>query len=211
MQLPKWLNEMGYGHPCYDTTEKLSVLVSGGIDLMPVTKLPKPPENISRETYNELKYLYELQEEEREFMEALIIKADRNPMSLFFEKCAEYQIEAYQDEVEQIKNLWGAITSELKMKYNRARPYQLAPYYGIGLFPMQSISAWSGAYPSGHTVQAEAVARFYSDRYPELADEFKKVAKAISHTRLVGGFHYPSDVLAGEELVEQLWNDLYSL
>lgn len=211
MKLPEWLNDMGYGHPCYETTEKLSAIVGGGLNLMPKIDLPSPPKNLSEETFKELQYLYELQEEEREFMEALIEKADTKLLSLFIEKCAEYQIESYEDEADKIMDLWGAVTSELKMKYNRARPFQLAPYYGIALFPLRSISAWSGSYPSGHTVQAEAVARFYADRYPELADEFKKIAKAISHTRLVGGFHYPSDILASEQLVEQLWNDLYAL
>ena len=54
-------------------------------------------------------------------------------------------------------------------------------------------------------MQAEALSRFYAQKYPELADEFDYVAKAISHTRLVGGYHFPSDILASETLVELLW------
>ena len=211
MKLPEWLNELGYGNPCYETTNSVSSIVGGGLYLLPKTEIPNPPKNNSEETFRELVYLFELQEEEREFMEALIKKADKDLLSFFLEKCAEYQIDPYLEKVTELKNLWGAVTGEVKLKFNRPRPFQLATYYEMPLYPMPSVSAWSASYPSGHTVQAEALSRFYSDRYPELADEFKAIAKGISHTRLVGGFHYPSDILAAEELVEELWDDLYSL
>ena len=203
------INDIKYGHPVkqalndFDNAQEMG-LTPRALEML-VRLIPPVPANDSKETNEELEYLYELQEVERPFMERLIEKADDDLPSVFFDMCAEWQIEAYEDEaLEHIKG-WGALSGVLKIYFNRARPFQLAPYHKVPLFPMASISAWTASYPSGHTMQAEALSRFYAQKYPELSDEFDNVAKAISHTRLVGGYHFPSDILASETLVDLLW------
>lgn len=206
------INDMKYGHPTKEALNHFDKAVEMGLTPraldMIVRLIPPVPANDSKETNEELEYLYELQEVERPYMERLVEKADDDLPSVFFDMCAEWQIESHEEEALEHINGWGALSGVLKIYYNRARPFQLAPYHKIPLFPMSSISAWTASYPSGHTMQAEALARFYAQKYPELADEFADVAKAISHTRLVGGYHYPSDILASETLVELLWGKL---
>ena len=212
MKLPIWFDEMGYGNPSEGSIKRVEKVLKGGMSTLPIlVDFPKFPKNSSKETLEELLFLYELQEEERPFMEALIEKADYELFSLFREKCAEYQINNFEDQAESVMEIWGALSTDLKMNYNRARPFQLAPYYDIPLYPMKSTTAWGSAYPSGHTLQAEALANFYTYLYPELEDEWRQIARAISHTRLVGGFHYPSDILASETIVKALWNDDFAL
>jgi acid phosphatase (class A) len=200
------LDDIRYGNPVEESLKDFRRFLKMGINPDILAKLIPPyPPNSSSETREELEYLYELQEEERPYMKRLIARVDKSVSEIFFDMCAEWQLEAYEEEALIVIKTWGALAGILKVFYNRARPYQLAPHHKIPLFPMVSISAWSAAYPSGHTIQAEALARFYGEKYPEIADEFVTLAQSVSHTRLVGGYHFPSDILASEALVELLW------
>jgi len=205
------INDITYGHPIKKALKDLEKIRELGVTaqlFLLLVEAIKPPLNDSAETLEELEYLYELQEEERPYMERIIKRADDSVSGVFFDMCGEWQIDTYEEEALALMKKWGSLAGVMKLYFNRARPYQLAPHHGIPLFPMPSISAWSGAFPSGHTIQAEALSRFYGEKYPEIAEEFDKVAKSISHTRLVGGFHFPSDVLASEMLIEILWEHL---
>ena len=205
------LDNIRYGNPVENALDDLRRFLEMGYDPLAVRNanlIPPYPANSSAETREELKYLYELQEVERPYMERIIRAADEDLVGVFLDMCAEWQLDSHEEEAKEEVLKWGALSGVLKIHYNRARPYQLAPHHQIPLFPMTSISAWSASYPSGHTMQAEALARFYAVKYPELSNEFADLAKAISHTRLVGGYHFPSDILASEELVKLLWGRL---
>lgn len=205
------IDDIRYGNPVENALDDLRRFLEMGYDPLAVRNanlIPPYPANSSAETLDELEYLHELQEVERPYMERIIRAADEDLVGVFLDMCAEWQLESYEEEATEEALKWGALSGVLKLHFNRARPYQLAPHHGISLFPMTSISAWSASYPSGHTMQAEALARFYGEKYPEIAQEFTDVAKAISHTRLVGGYHFPSDILASEELVQLLWGRL---
>lgn len=205
------IDDIRYGNPVQHALNDLKRFLKMGYDPLAVREarlIPNYPANSSKETREELEYLYELQEVERPYMERLVKKADEDLIGVFLDMCAEWQLEPYEEDIREVAKRWGALVGVLKIHYNRARPYQLAPHHGIPLFPMASSSAWSASYPSGHTIQAEAISRFYGEKYPEIAEEFVGVAKAISHTRMVGGYHFPSDILASEELVELLWGRL---
>lgn len=194
---------LGYGNPSDSHEELLDKFIESGMD---VPQLPEHPRNSSEETLSELEYLYLLQEEERPYMRPLIVKADEDLTSLFYEVCAEYQIDPMIPVVENLSDKVAEVVAFLKYSFNRARPFQLAPYYDVELYPMDSISAWSASYPSGHTTQAEMLRLYYTNLYPELADEWMRVAALISRTRMVGGMHYPSDIAAGILLARWFWS-----
>ena len=204
------LDQIGYGNPSKRTVDRNMEFLcdSTGCEDPDLTGIPliNFPSNSSSYVFQELEYLYALQEEERPFMESLIQRADKDGASLFYDLCARYQIDSYKEEVEEIKEDVGVLIGHLKMMFNRPRPFQLAAILGVPLYPMDSISAWSAAYPSGHSLQAEILSKFYSEKYPEIADKFDEVAKMISHTRLVGGFHYPSDVEYAEVIADKIWS-----
>ena len=87
------------------------------------------------------------------------------------------------------------IIMKYKNIYNRARPSQIVPNIinrknGILL---NSSTANTPAYPSGHAFQAYYLGKILSKKFPEKKDEIMKIAKRIGDIRIIGGLHYPSD------------------
>jgi acid phosphatase (class A) len=58
------------------------------------------------------------------------------------------------------------------------------------------------AYPSGHAVRATVYARLLSAIFPDHADALLELARQIGYGRVIGGVHYPIDVVAGQTLGE---------
>lgn len=87
------------------------------------------------------------------------------------------------------------VVEPLKSFFMRPRPYRLWP--GVTL---TFGTAWSYAFPSGHTATAFAAAyllnRFYGGRMLWLYG----IAAWVGITRIYTGVHYPTDVLGGAVL-----------
>jgi hypothetical protein len=83
--------------------------------------------------------------------------------------------------------------AKLKYHFQRPRPFQLANYYKLKLFPHISFSGYSPSFPSGHTFQASLICYVLGNNFPEKYDYFEKLAKDIELSRLYLGVHYPSD------------------
>ena len=82
---------------------------------------------------------------------------------------------------------------KLKYFYQRPRPYQLAQYYKLKLFPYNSFSSSTPSYPSGHTLQAYVILNVIADKYPNQYQFCKEMIDDIAYSRLYLGLHYPSD------------------
>lgn len=90
-----------------------------------------------------------------------------------------------------------------KAAWNRARPYLENP----ALHPAVDRSA-TAAYPSGHAYSASCYAALLAAAFPEHAAEWEKQAALVRWSRVVGGAHYPSDVIAGKILGEAVAREL---
>jgi hypothetical protein len=93
-----------------------------------------------------------------------------------------------------------------KYIYNRARPSQIAPDIiniknGILL---NSKTANTPSYPSGHAFQAYYLGKILSKKFPEKKDIIMKIAKRIGDIRIIAGLHYPSDRDFAYWLVDKL-------
>jgi hypothetical protein len=55
------------------------------------------------------------------------------------------------------------------------------------------------SFPSGHAATAALYAELLSEAVPELAAKFEERVKSYDESRLVCGFHYPSDLTAGDK------------
>jgi len=91
--------------------------------------------------------------------------------------------------------------------YNRARPSQIVPNIinkekGILL---DSKTANTPAYPSGHAFQAYYLSKILSKKFPDRKDEIMKIANRISDIRIIGGLHYPSDRDYAYYLVDNIY------
>jgi hypothetical protein len=100
------------------------------------------------------------------------------------------------------------IIIKLKYKYNRPRPYQLAPMLGISLRFDIKDSAKSPSFPSGHALQGKLAANVLSLMFPELKDKFQKIGANVAYSRYIGAFHFPSDLEYGALLADWLMDHI---
>ena len=95
-----------------------------------------------------------------------------------------------------------------KYMYNRARPSQVAPDIinkEKGSL-LDSKTANTPAYPSGHAFQAYYLAKILSKKFPKKKEELMKLANRVSNARIIAGLHYPSDSDFAYWLVDNLFN-----
>lgn len=116
----------------------------------------------------------------------------------FEELCNSNGLEYNKKYFKALMKECASITIRLKYKFNRPRPYQLAPVLGVDLNVRESDTAKTPSFPSGHSMQAMTQALVIAKMYPQIEKEAIKLAKEISKSRIVGGHHYPSDVDYGE-------------
>ena len=87
-----------------------------------------------------------------------------------------------------------------KLYYNRARPYQIA-----NVNTLHSRSANTPSYPSGHAVQAFALAKRLTSLFPEKATQVNDLAEKVADIRKIGGVHYPTDKEFARRLVDKMF------
>lgn len=86
----------------------------------------------------------------------------------------------------------AAVNTAAKYVFKRQRPYEIDKSITTVVPRPKSYS-----YPSGHTSAAYAAARVISKLAPELTSEAYDIAKQVALSRVYGGVHFPSDVVAG--------------
>ena len=171
--------------------------------------VPEPPRNASLTTRKELEYLSELTANTSTEEKRLVTIADKEALDLFSPIANRFGIEIPS---KLIKNLFAKIfwpiTYNLKFKFNRPRPEQLAPFYGININVIKTTTHQTPAYPSGHTTYGFTIAHVLSDMYPLHRDEFFSQAKLVALARCLQGVHYPSDNEASMMLVKAVWENV---
>tara|TARA_Y100000310_G_C20462318_1_gene705965 strand:+ start:328 stop:915 length:588 start_codon:yes stop_codon:yes gene_type:complete len=161
-----------------------------------------PPENSSATALDEIKYIKYL-EIDKDF-----VKEHDNIKKVFKKTLAELELPYIQEEMDNLVKESGKFIIELKYKYNRPRPFQLAEFYGIELNGIDLDSMRTPSYPSGHAVQGYLISKYYSDKYPEYAKEFKTLGENIAQSRVIAKAHYPSDKNFGKTVAEYLYTIL---
>ncbi len=85
-------------------------------------------------------------------------------------------------------------TIKLKVKYGRPRPYEISDK-----IESTTDTDDSPSFPSGHAMEAYALAKILGKEYPDKEEELMKLAGKISLSRVKMGNHYPSDIEIGKE------------
>lgn len=159
------------------------------------------PENSSKKTLEEVKYLSNI-EEDSEFVE------EHDKVSKVFGKLhEELGLEFNKDEAKKYNRESTKYIMELKYKYQRPRPHQIADFYNINLNGVDLDSMKTPSYPSGHATQGYLLGMIYSERYPQYRKEFMKLGEDVAESRIIGKAHFPSDKKAGIELAEKLFEN----
>jgi acid phosphatase (class A) len=159
--------------------------------------LPPPP--VRTELVVELNEIVQRQAQstpdEREF--AVRVDSERNHYVL------------WSDEVERLTGVrrppsfFDGIASnaegflmDLKGRFDRARPYQVAPLMGKRVEFLVT-DPRTPSYPSGHAFEAYLFALTVEEMHPRHSFEFFALADMVADSRIVAGVHYPSDIVAG--------------
>lgn len=103
--------------------------------------------------------------------------------------------EALADTLEQIINEVREDYNAVKANYDIPRPFVIndAVEPVATAFPVTS-------YPSGHTIRAIVYTSVLSDIFPDHAEELTALGREIGYGRVIGGVHYPMDVVSGQTL-----------
>jgi len=105
--------------------------------------------------------------------------------------------DASEEELTEISDDLVPIILRLKYHFNFPRPWQVAPAYGISLWRLETPSAMSPSYPSGHAIQSGALCSLIAERFPRAARAMDAVAADVGISRLQLGVHFPMDVVEG--------------
>ncbi len=158
-----------------------------------------PPENSSATTLDEVRYLQSIRIN-KEF-----VKKHDNIKKVFKDTLAELELPYIKEELDSLLNESGKFVVELKYKYNRPRPWQIAEFYGVKLKGVDMESMKTPSYPSGHAIQGYLAGMHYAKRYPRYSKLFKQLGEDIAHSRIVAKAHYPSDKTFGKKVAEYLY------
>ena len=159
------------------------------------------PENTSKKTLEEIKYLSEIEED------VDYVRENDKVKESFGKLHEELELEYNEDEAGKYLKESSKYIMELKYKFQRPRPHQIADFYGIDLNGVDLDSMKTPSYPSGHATQGYLLGMIYSERYPEYRKEFMKLGEDIAESRIIGKAHFPSDKKAGIELAEKLFEN----
>lgn len=189
------LNNITYGNPNYN--QKKALLEICLVDsLFPKLKNFPFPENESDSTKQELNeivgYLKDIELPENLKFRNRYLFYDKNLFQAIKNTFINEKIDLDELISDIDKDITGLIL-KLKFHYQRPRPYQLANFYKLKLFPYKSTSSNSPSYPSGHTTQAYVILNVIGNLIPELNDKCMKMIEDVADSRCYIGIHYPTD------------------
>lgn len=96
------------------------------------------------------------------------------------------------------------LLTKLKFYFQRPRPYQLAEYYKLKLFPYKSYSANTPSFPSGHSFQGKLLCEVIGNKFPEIYSYMQNLFNDICYSRVYMGLHYQSDIDGGIFCAERI-------
>jgi acid phosphatase (class A) len=160
--------------------------------------IPPPPAQNSDETKAELAEILRIQKNRTpEMVQAAQADSDETGFSF-----ADVMGSAFTPEnlpltaalLKQIREAESSLTGPAKDYYHRPRPFDFDSRVEPCVPKPKSFS-----YPSGHSTGGTAMAVILARMVPEKKDILLARGKIFGENRIVGGVHYRSDVVAGEQ------------
>jgi hypothetical protein len=159
-----------------------------------------PPMNSSIQTRNELEQMTKDIAAVGNKQSEIVDEYDSGFEWKFEELCKEFDVKWNKKFINKLIEESGDVILNLKYKWNRPRPFQLAPKLGIQLHKGESYTAGTPSFPSGHAAQSKLIADVLSKIYPLHHDAFQAIPEKVSNSRYIGGLHYPSDIEYGYKI-----------
>lgn len=172
--------------------------------------LPKPPENNNIKTEMELELLEKINNRLTDKDIESIKKYDNDFLSVFYEYLDDNDLEYNKEEIEELVENVETVTLREKIRFNRPRPHQIGPKFGIAVtnkYYNESEVSETPSYPSGHASQAMFITLYLTEKHPSHKTAFTEINNEISNSRLLASVHYPMDILAGQTLGHILYHN----
>lgn len=106
----------------------------------------------------------------------------------------------------ELKNTVNHAAKPFKEAYARPRPYSA----DHTIEPCVEMPGGATSYPSSHAAIGIVMSRVLADLLPASRAEIEAQGFQIGTNRILGGVHHPSDVEAGQDLGEQIYEALQS-
>ena len=171
-------------------------------------RLPDPPANSSAITATDLLAVQGATYIRKEAMERSIKKHDKDPAFSVKMYLSIFGLKYDENYINQVLEESTIFIKTLKNKFNRPRPAQIGPYFGVELDLLKSRTAKTPSYPSGHTTQSRLIAEIYGAKYPQHRQNLLKAAEERGAGRIMAGLHFPQDHAAGVYLAKRLFSAL---
>jgi hypothetical protein len=195
-------NDITYGNPTQDQLNFINgtCLVDDLFDTFKDSVIPKNDSELVKDELNEIKDSIDIvsQPKNQNYLKRYVAY-DRNLIQAITSIFKQKDIEVEELITEIVKDIHNLIF-KLKFHYQRARPYQLAQYYKLKLFPYKSHSSNTPSYPSEHTVQSMVILNVIGNKYPTEYQYCKELIEDIIYSRIYLGLNYPSDNDGGREI-----------
>ena len=179
-----------------------------GLDIEWKNLIPNPPPNRSEQTKSELRQVQLVSTNRTDAEVKLVYEVDKDPGLIFVPFLENKKLRYPKEEIEAYWSVIYPLVMNLKWFYNRPRPYQLGPKYGMEIKYIRTETHNTPAYPSGHTAYGNLVSLVLSEKYPEYAKDFKVFSDQTGEARVLQGVHYPSDNDAAVKLTNNIWRDI---
>lgn len=92
----------------------------------------------------------------------------------------------------------GILLKSVHRLTSRQRPFQL--WAKVRVKPCPGARPEGTSFPSAHAATAALYAELLKAAAPELSDKLEERVKSYGESRLICGFHYPSDLVAGDKV-----------
>ena len=190
------LNELQYGNPTQTDFHalRLNNYLDPVFEQLKGSPMPKNDSMLTREELNVLRHYVDVIGSDK-----VLLNRYRKYDIRGMDYLRQVMVQAGADEDDINRLVWGIVNdtmpliAKLKMRYQRPRPYQLARYYKLNLFPVNSARANNPSFPSGLTIQSTLVTKVLANRYPQLTESLGVYQKDYALSRLYLGLHYPTD------------------
>ena len=126
---------------------------------------------------------------------------DEVPFYAIRKYCDENGLKFHDGEFRDIIKQSNPIIMHFKNKFNRRRPKEV----DNTIKTLNSKTTNTRSYPSGHSAQSMLVAKYVIGKFPKHEKGLLEAAKECGIGRVLAGFHYLSDHVAGKLLGEKLY------
>ena len=171
--------------------------------------VPRPKANSSSATKNELQEVVRASTNRTEKEIKHVLEVDKDPLLVFYPFLDKHDLKLDRPLFATMYySCLLAIVDHLKYFYNRARPFQIAPYYDMYINRIITSSHHTASYPSGHTMYAALASNILSEKYPKYKKDFEKIVSLCAEARILQGVHFASDNEAAIKIVNKIYPNI---